>query len=337
MTRIMNRRRSTPWIHRWSRPLIGAIAGLGILNTGYLTVTKLFSAPVACPTSGCEQVLQSRYAFPLGVQWLPLSLFGLLAYIAIALFALVPLAVNAEEQKSLRTNLEKNTWLLLFAGSTAMLLFSGYLMYIMFSEFVARYGANGICYFCIASAISATAIFVLTLIGREWDDRGQLLFLGTIVGMVTLVATLAIYAPREGVGDAAQLTDAQGRTIFLVDNTSGEAEIQLAKHLKATGAKMYASITCPHCCEQKELFGKQALDEIPYIECNPYGKNPQTEVCQQVADPVKKQTGQEFGFPTWEVNGKFYVGRQPLTELAKNSGYTGPQNFKNSLKECRLP
>jgi uncharacterized membrane protein len=333
----MTRRRSIPWIHRWSRPLIGAIAGLGILNTGYLTLSKWFSAPVACPTSGCEQVLQSRYAFPFGVQWLPLSLFGLLAYIAIALFALAPLAVNAENNKSLRTNLEKNTWTLLFAGTMAMLLFSGYLMYIMFSEFVSRYGAGGICYFCIFSAITATAVFVLTLVGRDWDDRGQLLFLGTIVTVVTLIATLGIYAPRGDIGNAGVIADGQGKPVFLVDNTSGPAELGLAQHLKQSGAKMYASFTCPHCCEQKELFGKEAINELPYVECNPYGKDPQTDACEKIGEAVKQKTGQEFGFPTWQVNGQFLVGRQKLTDLAKASGYTGPQNFKNADKQCRLP
>lgn len=317
--------------------MIGAIAGLGILNTGYLTLSKWFSAPVACPTSGCEQVLQSRYAFPLGVQWLPLSLFGLLAYIAIAIFALAPLAVNPEENKSLRTNLEKNTWLLLFVGSTAMLLFSGYLMYVMFSEFVSRYGAAGLCYFCLFSAITATALFVLTLVGRDWDDRGQLIFWGSIVGVVTLIATLAIYAPRGDIGDAYAITDGAGRPVFLVDNTSGDAEIGLAKHLKQSGAKMYVSYTCPHCCEQKQLFGKQAIAELPSVECNPYGKDPQTEACKKIAQEVQQKTGQSFGFPTWQVNGQFLVGRQDLNNLAKVSGYTGAQNFQNTLKECRLP
>jgi uncharacterized membrane protein len=44
----MIRRRSTPWIHYWSRPLIGAIATLGILNTGYLTYEKLTGGTPIC-------------------------------------------------------------------------------------------------------------------------------------------------------------------------------------------------------------------------------------------------------------------------------------------------
>lgn len=75
----MTRRRSTPWIQRWSRPIIGAIAVLGAVLTAYLTVQSLTGQPVGCapgaePASGgCSNVLTSPYATVLG---LPLSLFG---------------------------------------------------------------------------------------------------------------------------------------------------------------------------------------------------------------------------------------------------------------------
>jgi uncharacterized membrane protein len=332
----MTRRRSIPWIHRWSRPLIGAIATLGILNTGYITFNKLFSQAVACPSGGCERVLESPYATVFG---LPLSLFGLLAYLAMAVLALAPLAIHPEEKKSLRTNLENTTWLLLFAGATAMLLFSGYLMYIMFSKFIANYGINGVCYFCLASATFAAAMFVLTLVGRSWNDRGQLFFIGAIVGMVTLITTLAVYSPigQGGNANAATIGDANGNAYFLVDNPSGDAELGLARHLKQTGAKMYGAYWCPHCCEQKELFGKEAMKEFTYVECAEGGKDAQVEACKAIAPEIEKQTGKGFGFPTWEINGKFYAGRQTLEELAQNSGYTGPKNFQNSFKVCRQP
>ncbi|BAU14293.1 hypothetical protein LEP3755_48400 [Leptolyngbya sp. NIES-3755] len=331
----MTRRRSTPWIYRNSRLLIAAIALLGILNTGYITYEKLFSGAVACPAGGCVKVLQSPYAVLFG---LPLSLYGLLAYIAMAVFALAPLAVNPEEKKSLRTNLENNTWLLLFAGATAMLLFSGYLMYIMFSKFVSQFGANGICYFCVASATFATLMFILTLIGRDWNDRGQLVFLGSIVGIVTLIGSLAWGASvGQAPVNATTISDAQGNPYFLIENTSGEAELQLARHLKQTGGTMYGAYWCPHCCEQKELFGKEAVAEFPYVECAEGGKDAQIETCQRVLGEAEKQLGQKAGFPTWQINGRFFSGRQNLDQLAKNSGYTGPQNFKNPFRTCRQP
>ena len=72
--------RSLPWLHRWSRPIIGAIAITGAILTAYLTVTKLTGGEVVCGigeagkfTSGCKDVLSSPYATVFG---LPLSLFG---------------------------------------------------------------------------------------------------------------------------------------------------------------------------------------------------------------------------------------------------------------------
>lgn len=326
---LANRRRTAPWIHRWSRPLIGGVAILGILNTAYLTITKLTNGATACPSGGCEQVLSSAYATVFG---LPLALFGLLAYIGMAVFALAPLAVPSEQQKELRSNLENWTWLLLFAGSTAMLIFSGYLMSIMVTKFVVPYGAQGICYYCVASAIFAATLFVLTLLGRAWDDIGQLFFTGIIVGMVTLVGTLALYAPiGKAVAGAYNITSGSGQVFFTVKDTSGDAEIQLARHLKKIGAKMYSAYWCPHCYEQKKLFGIEALKDLPFVECAPDGKDAQTAVCQDIAAKVEKQTGKPFGFPTWEINGKFYSGQETLQELATQSGYQGPQNFKNSF------
>ncbi len=327
----MTRRRSTPWIHRWSRPIIGAIATLGAINTGYITYTKFFGGEVTCPTSGCEQVLSSAYATVLGQ---PLALFGLLAYLAMAILALAPLAINAEAQKSLRLKAEDGTWLLLFIGATAMLLFSSYLMYIMFTKFVLLYGWKALCIYCVASATFATAMFVLTLVGRVWEDVGQLFFSGIVVGMITIVATLGVYAHiGKAIDGAYNITSGSGQIAFTVQDSSGEAEIELAKHLKNIGAKMYSAYWCPHCYEQKKVFGIEALQSklVPFVECAPDGVDPQPAICQEVADKVKKATGNSFGFPTWEINGQYYAGQQPLTELAKVSGYKGPSAFKNKF------
>jgi len=324
MSSLVSRRRNTPWIHRWARPIMGAVAILGAANTAYITANKLANTAAVCPTSGCERVLDSPYATVFG---LPLSLFGLLAYIAMAIFALSPLLINPEKNRPLRTSLEKTTWLLLFIGATAMTVFSGYLMYIMVSQFVSKFGAGGICYYCIASALFALSLLVLTLLGRDWDDVGGLLFIGAIVAVITLVATLAIYAPVSNSTTVQQTPS--GNTGIPVVNTSSNAEIELAKHLKQIGAKMYGAYWCPHCHDQKELFGKEAAQIYPYVECAPDGVNSQTELCQQIATKAQEQTKQPFGFPTWEINGKFYSGTQNLTDLARISGYTGPQNFKN--------
>jgi len=328
----MSRRRSAPWIHRWSRQLIGAIAAVGALLTAYLTIVKLTGGTAACTASatasgasGCNDVLSSPYATVFG---LPLALFGFLAYTSMATFALAPLAVNAQQQKELRSKLEDWTWLLLFAGATAMTIFSGYLMYLL------AFKLKTVCLYCIGSALFSLSMLVLTFIGRSWEDAGQLFFVGIVVGMVTLISALGVYA---NVGKPIATTAGGTTPIPLTElskspqpeiggweltTTSGEAEIALARHLKQVGAKAFFAYWCPHCYEQKQLLGKEALSELNAIECAADGKNGQPQVCTDAG--VK-------GFPSWQINGELSSGVKTLEELADLTGYQGPRNFKYTL------
>lgn len=305
----MRKPRSVPWIHRWSRPLMAGIAAIGAAVTAYLTITRLTGDPTACPTGGCDVVLSSPYATVFG---LPLALFGFLAYASIIGFAIAPLLVNASDQKQLRSTLERWTGLLLFIGGTAMMIFSGYLMYLLTSEIKA------VCIYCVGSAALSTSLFVLSIIGRDWEEVGQLFFTGIIVGLIVMVGSLGLYANVKN----PQVANEPGT--IAITTSSGAAEISLAQHLKQTGAKMYGALTCPHCQNQKGLFGKQAADQLNYIECHPQGKNAQPDLCTSAGIQ---------GFPTWEIGGKLYQGEKTLKELADLSGYQGSRNFQNQSLE----
>ena len=329
----MIRRRSTPWIHKWSRPLIGAIAGLGALTTGYIAIEKLTGGTAACVAEagarGCNDVLSSPWAtIPIfGGQ--PLALFGFLAYVSMVIFAVTPLAWKPDDKNSLK-QLENSTWWLLLVGAIAMSVFSGYLMYLL------AFQIQAVCYYCIASALFSVSLLVLTIIGRSWEDIGQIFFTAIIVGMVTLIGTLGVYAGVNPSGVTADSTPGESQRInfipkeqpnpafgWEITTTSGEAEIALARHLATTDAKEYVAYWCPHCHEQKLLFGKEAsqiLDENQIrVECAADSPRGQPEVCQ---------AANITGFPTWIINGQSYSGVQNLDQLARISGYTGPRNFR---------
>ncbi|MTJ10171.1 vitamin K epoxide reductase family protein [Anabaena sp. UHCC 0204] len=326
----MIRRRSTPWIHKWSRPLIGAIAGFGILNTGYLTYEKLSGKIPVCTTpenvKSCVDVLSSPWATVLGQ---PLPVFGLLAYIGMFIFALAPLALNSGTNPKNQKQIENLTWWLLFMGAIAMTVFSAYLMYVLAFELQA------VCLYCIASASFALTMLVLTVVGKDWEDIGQLLFTALIVAMVTLIGTLGVYAGVNQSAEIPESTDGKPTAITFtpkvepnpafgweITTTSGEAEIALAQHLAKVGAKEYVAYWCPHCHEQKLLFGKEAyaiLNESSAVECAADSPKGKPELCK--AAKIE-------GFPSWIINGKTYSGVQNLDELANITGYTGPKNFK---------
>jgi len=287
---------------------MAAIAAIGVLETAYLTIAKFTTGSVICPTSGCDKVLNSPYATAFGV--VPLSLLGCVAYLSIAILAFAPKSVNPETNKGLYSQLENRTWQGLFVITAAMVIFSSYLIYLMAFEI------QELCIYCVSSAVFSLSLFVLVLVGHEWEDIGQLVFTGLLVAMVSSIGALGLYNSVK----APVTVSTPGIVPPLVTTTSGQAEIALARYLTQIGAKEYGAYWCPHCHDQKMLFGREAAKLINYFECDPKGQNSRAEICQAAAANLK-------GFPTWEIKGQFYSGTQSLEKLAELSGYTGPQNF----------
>lgn len=88
-------------------------------------------------------------------------------------------------------------------------------------------------------------------------------------------------------------------------------EARLAEHLTEEGATMYGAFWCPHCSDQKDLFGS-AVDDVPYVECDPEGEDAQPQLCRD--KNIK-------GYPTWEIDGELYPGTRSLEELAQLSNF----------------
>jgi glutaredoxin len=105
-----------------------------------------------------------------------------------------------------------------------------------------------------------------------------------------------------------------------INTHSGSAENALAQHLAKRGIKFYGAYWCPHCQRQKALFGQEALQYLPYIECAPGGQNSQRQLCKEKNIKL---------FPSWEIDGKVVTGTRSLKDLAEISGYEGPINFQN--------
>ncbi len=287
------RKKTEPWLHRWSRPAIVALSLFGFSLVTYLTVTHFFGQKVAlCNVegSGCDLVLSSEYAKIFGI---PLTIFGALGYLTLGLLAGLPLLLKRDNPKA-QSQIKELANFLMFMVSSSTFVFSGYLMYLLASGSIG--GQSQACLYCISSAVAMATIWTLTVFGTSWKDVGQLFFTGAIVAIVTITGTLGVYASQGKI--AAQSNSFAGR---------------LAQHLTVTNAKMYGAYWCPHCIDQKKQFG-EAQKLVPYVECDSKGVNPQTALCQQ-----KGITG----FPTWEINGKMLSGERSLNELATASGYTG--------------
>jgi hypothetical protein len=83
-----------------------------------------------------------------------------------------------------------------------------------------------------------------------------------------------------------------------------------AQCLTAKGAKMYGAFWCPHCAEQKELFGA-SFKYAPYIECGIKGSQGIAQVCTD--NGVKR-------FPTWVYpDGTRTEGKRSLDYLSEET------------------
>jgi len=88
-----------------------------------------------------------------------------------------------------------------------------------------------------------------------------------------------------------------------------------AKCLAAKQAKMYGLYWCPHCAEQKAMFGK-AFQYVPYVECAIKDSHELAPACS--AAGVKL-------FPSWQFgSNKPIEGVFPMEELSDKTGCSLP-------------
>ena len=84
-----------------------------------------------------------------------------------------------------------------------------------------------------------------------------------------------------------------------------------AQCLSENGAKMYGAYWCPHCENQKQMFG-DGREYINYIECSLPDGAGQTNECGDAG--IR-------GYPTWEfADGGRVEGELSLEELSEKSG-----------------
>lgn len=103
--------------------------------------------------------------------------------------------------------------------------------------------------------------------------------------------------------------------IFLAGCSNSASQTELAKCLTEKGTKMYGAYWCPHCANQKSMFGN-SFQYVTYVECSLPERAGVTEIC-------KEQKIQRY--PTWEFpDGSRLETVQALETLAEKSGCEFP-------------
>jgi len=281
VTETFTQRPSPNW------PLL-ALAVVGMLLTGYLTWAKFSGAAVqGCSAGGgCDVVLTSRWATLLG---LPTSLWGFLAYASLAGIAFVRRA--------------DRHWSLAFTVALVGVSYSLYLTYVSLTIL------GSACPYCLTSLalMSATLALVVTQRPPAMADRS---WLGLTAARVIPAALLILVM--------------HGNYVMPQEEPTGpeDPKVQaLAEYLADKGALFYGAEWCPHCQEQKRLFGASAK-RLPYVECSVTGPNgPQSPSCNIAGIQT---------YPTWFINGRMYSVGQVLTlaELAQATGFPDAASFR---------
>ena len=264
-----------------------ALSVVGMLLTAYLTWTKFTGGAVqGCSAGGgCDVVLSSRWATLLG---LPTSLWGLLGYASLAATAFVR---RADRQWSW-------AWTVALLG----------VCYSVYLTVVSLTMLQSACPYCLTSLALMSAALALVVLQRP-PEMAHRSWLGLAAGRVALAAIVILLV--------------HGTNIRPEEEPTGPEDPQvraLAEHLADKGVLFYGASWCPHCQEQKRMFGASAK-RLPYVECNLAGPTaPQASACSAAGVNT---------YPTWVINGRRFVGQvMTLAELADATGFPQAGSFR---------
>ncbi len=138
---------------------------------------------------------------------------------------------------------------------------------------------------------------------------------GIVVLLIAIGAVLFVVSGGGTPSTSPSVTVDQSASTSVLA-TSDSKVVQLAQCLKDAGATFYGAFWCPHCKRQKELFGKEGVAALQYVECSTPDGNSQTQICKD-----KKIES----YPTWEFkDGTRLTGEVSLADLAKKTSCTDP-------------
>ena len=155
------------------------------------------------------------------------------------------------------------------------------------------------------------------MIGAKFESREPMIYRGFIVALTVLIGGL-IWSNNVDPTNAIDVSNNTEKVSPAITTSSSPQKVKFAKFLTDNNFKMYSAYWCPHCHDQKQLFGKKAVKELTVIECAQDGKDNQYNLCREK---------QIEGFPSWEINGVIYSGVKDLNDLAIMTGYEGDSNF----------
>jgi len=282
----------------------------------------------------------------IGTMDIPLSVLGMMAYTMVFSLAIFPLLFNESNDNSSSSSAGGNNAVVVADGqnriallgvTTLMASFSVYLVSLIIGVLHAS------CLFCFLSAGLSVSMAGLSwfggmlpgsslneeafegMDGNVLSDISELRKNGMTVGASSVglatVMALGIFLTVDdststmppAASSGTLLASSTSKTARFEENappaittTSSKAALALAADLNSLDARMFGAFWCSHCYDQKQALGYEAMQTIPYIECDREGFNSKRDFCKEKDVP---------GYPTWEIGGKLFPGERSVDEL----------------------
>ncbi|MEQ8230750.1 MAG: vitamin K epoxide reductase family protein [Gammaproteobacteria bacterium] len=265
---------TTPLAPRTRDLPLAILAACGVVLTALLLWRAGSAAglPYCNAGSGCDVVQSSAWSRFLG---LPLAAWGMMSYVVLGGLALW-----------VTDSARRARWSALAASAGF-----GISVYL---TVVSATLIEALCAYCLLSLALFTLAFVWSIARRPAGA-------GMRMHAAGLLAAVAVAT--------AMHADARG---WFVRGEGDPYLRALAEHLAASGAAFYGASWCPHCQDQKAVFGA-AAEALPYVECSPNGpRAPRATACE-MAD-IRN-------YPTWIIGGRRIERVMPPETLAGLTGF----------------
>ena len=115
--------------------------------------------------------------------------------------------------------------------------------------------------------------------------------------------------PNRALSQQATADPSTTPTLGQAINPSNGAQLELVRRLRERGALYYGAWWCPACFRQKNLFGQEAGNQLPYVECE-----------KTAADRQRCDRAGIKAYPTWVLGDRRVEGMLSLDALGRLLG-----------------
>ena len=115
--------------------------------------------------------------------------------------------------------------------------------------------------------------------------------------------------PNRALSQQATADPSTTPTLGQAINPSNGAQLELVRLLRERGALYYGAWWCPACFRQKNLFGQEAGNQLPYVECE-----------KTAADRQRCDRAGIKAYPTWVLGDRRVEGILSLDALGRLLG-----------------